>query len=113
MNFLEINGKNLKELYINVDGNALNLSIAKFCPNLKKLITVINSNNELDTLKTIFSSCQYLEGIVIWCEGIYLDGRKVLEIVAKHSPKNFYELKLIGSEFIPEDLEYFFISWKN
>src|SRR5204862_6196496 len=32
--FLEINGKNLKEFYMHSD---LSLSIAEFCPNLKKL----------------------------------------------------------------------------
>src|ERR1043166_6807028 len=66
MKFLEINGKNLQEFYIN--DNILNMSIAKFCPNLKKLFTVFKYD-ELDMLKTIFNSCQYLEGIVISCGG--------------------------------------------
>ncbi|RIA97864.1 hypothetical protein C1645_813582 [Glomus cerebriforme] len=41
--FLEHNGKNLRELYINEDygysNNTLNLAIAKFCPNLRKIST--------------------------------------------------------------------------
>ena len=44
-----------------MNNNASNLSIAKFCPNLKKLFTRFN-NDELDVLKTILDSCQYLEG---------------------------------------------------
>ena len=39
-----------------------------------------------------------------------------MEVVAKYSPKNFYELKIYNdshSELVPEDLESFFISWKN
>ena len=45
-------------------------------------------------LKTIFNNCQYLEGIVIWCGGNFLNVKEVLETVTKLSPKNFYELKL-------------------
>ena len=39
-----------------------------------------------------------------------------LKIVAKHSPKNFHELKVYNSshsKLLPEDLEYFFICWNN
>ena len=65
-------------------------------------------------LKIIFNSCQYLEGIIIQCRVCYLNEKEVLETIAKHSPKNFYELKLYNnSEFIPENLESFFVSWKN
>ncbi len=66
-------------------------------------------------LKIIFNSCQYLEGIVIRYRVCYLNEKEVLETVAKHSPKNFYELKLYNNpEFIPENLlESFFVSWKN
>ncbi|RIA89035.1 hypothetical protein C1645_825395, partial [Glomus cerebriforme] len=42
--------------------------------------------------------------------------KEILETVANHSPKNFYELKIYNisnSELLPEDLESFFISWKN
>ena len=63
--------------------------------------------------KNIFNSCQYLEGIVIQCRECYLNEKKVLETVAKLSPKNFYELKLHNPELFPENLESFLISWKN
>src|SRR5436305_4388856 len=89
MKFLEINGTNLKEFYINSLTSAND--IAKFCPNLKKLY-VLFKKNELDILKYIFNSCQYLEGIVIHCRECYLNEKEVLETVAKLSPKNFYEL---------------------
>ena len=61
--FLENNGKHLKVIYFN-DGisNSINLAIAKFCPNLKKLFTGFK-NNEIETLKMILYSCQYLESI--------------------------------------------------
>src|SRR5438045_6032405 len=93
MKFLEINGKDLKELYILESDKSLNLSIAKFCPNLRKLFTLFNYD-DLDVLKTIFNSCHYLEGIVIWSEVGELSEKEILKAVANHSPKNFYELKL-------------------
>ena len=39
--------------------------------------------------------------------------RKGLEIVAKHSLKNFYVLQLHRLNLFPEDLKSFFISWGN
>ncbi len=55
--FLEINGRNLKELYLgDIKGNSddlLNLAIAKFCTNLRKLSTRFK-NDELKMLKTVF-----------------------------------------------------------
>src|SRR5581483_7842122 len=72
MKFLEVNGKNLEEFYTDENNNALNLSIAIFCPNLKKLFIVFN-NGEIDILRDIFNSCQYLERIKIWCGERYLD----------------------------------------
>ena len=57
-------------------------------------------------MKIIFNSCQDLEGILISKE-------EELEIVAKHSPKNFYGLILYKLSLCPEDLESFFISWGN
>ncbi|RIA91910.1 hypothetical protein C1645_875123 [Glomus cerebriforme] len=115
MKFLENNGKNLKEIYIAKSNNGLNLTIAKFCPNLKNLFTIFK-NDELDILKIIFNSCQYLESIEIWCGNTYLSEKEVLETIAKHSPKNFCELKMYNnsiSKLIPKDLETFFISWLN
>ena len=89
--FLEINGKNLEEIYINGErrDSALKFSIAKFCPNLKKLSI---NNGELDLLKTIFISCQQLESIKFCCNG---ELEKMFNIVAKYSPENFHELKYV------------------
>ena len=39
--------------------------------------------------------------------------KEILEVVAKHSPKNFYELKIHREKISLEDLESFFISWTN
>ncbi|RIA88922.1 hypothetical protein C1645_739039 [Glomus cerebriforme] len=113
--FLENNGKNLKEFYTSENNNALTLSIAKLCPNLKNLFIIFNED-ELNILKTIFGSCQYLESISFWCGKRFLDEKELLETVAKFSPKNFYELKIYNcshSELLPEELESFFISWES
>jgi len=88
--FLEINGKNLIEFYVGHQDNSLNLTVAKFCPNLKKF-HLIFKYDELETLKIIFNSCQYLETIKIDCGGTYLKEKEMLEVVSKYSPKNFYE----------------------
>ena len=102
-----------------VDGhsdNSLNLVIAKFCPNLRKLSTGFK-NTELETLKLVFNGCQYLESIKIWCGGEYLSEKDALESVVKYS-QNIYKLILhyldyVESELLPEELESFFISWTN
>uniref|UniRef100_U9UP86 F-box domain-containing protein n=1 Tax=Rhizophagus irregularis (strain DAOM 181602 / DAOM 197198 / MUCL 43194) TaxID=747089 RepID=U9UP86_RHIID len=115
MKFLEINGKNLKKLYMTENNVDLSLSIADFCPNLKNLFVIFN-NGEIDTLKTIFINCQYLESIKIWCGYRYLNEIEVLEMVVNYSPNSFHELKIYISnpDFIsPNDLESFFIKWKN
>ncbi|RIA90198.1 hypothetical protein C1645_876272 [Glomus cerebriforme] len=116
MNILKNNGKNLEEISFPKHNNDLNLIIAKFCPNLRKLFVLFN-DDELDTLITIFNRCQHLESIKFWCgERFFLSEKEVLETVAKYSPKNFYELKIYNdsiSKLLPEDLESFFISWKN
>ncbi|RIA92331.1 hypothetical protein C1645_845925 [Glomus cerebriforme] len=115
MNFLEINGKNLKQLnmgsYVGM-GNALNLSIIKYCPNLKKLSKIFD-NDESDALRDIFDGCNNLESIKFWCGKEFLNEAVVLKTVAKYSPKNFCELKLYNVKLQPEDLESFLISWKN
>ena len=116
--FLENNGKNLKEFYINYNiSNSLNSAIAKFCPDLRKLFTSFKKD-ELEMLKMILSNCQYLESIKFRCCGDYLNEKEIFDVVAKYSPKNLYELKLsysedIKSELLPEELESFFISWAN
>ena len=113
MKFLEINGENLEEIYIDEEDNNLKLFIAKFCPNLKKLYLKFD-DGELDILKTIFNGCQYLESIKILCGSLSV--KEVLQSVAKYSPKSFYELKLHKDSFsslCSKELEFFFISWKN
>ncbi|RIA87716.1 hypothetical protein C1645_827388 [Glomus cerebriforme] len=121
--FLENNGDNLKECHIdnyrnrNRNSNSLNLAIAKFCPNLQKLSTGFKSS-ELETLKIVYNSCQYLESINIWCGGEYLSEKEALEAFVKYSHKNVYEIILYHvystrSKLLPEELESFFISWTN
>ncbi len=118
MKFLENNGKGLKQLYMNAYDNALSLSIANFCPNLKSLF-VRFKKGEADILKTIFINCQYLESIKIWCgKNVYLTVGETFETVANYSKFNFCELTIYNHfpnyDFIsPEKLESFFISWKN
>ncbi|RIA79530.1 hypothetical protein C1645_840491 [Glomus cerebriforme] len=119
--FLEINGKNLKEFYagemMGDCDNLLNLSIAKFCTNLRKL-SIGFKNNELETLKLIFNSCQYLESIKIWYGDTFLSEKDALEASVNYSPKNIHELILydlgnVQLKLLPKELESFFISWTN
>src|SRR5207249_4796692 len=57
--------------------------------------------------------CQYMEGISIFGDTSINEG-KVLEIIAKHSPKNFHEIKLYRPKsYLKDHLESFLISWKN
>jgi len=122
INFLEINGINLWKFYIDcvsgVCDNSLNLAVAKFCLNLRRL-SVGFKNDE--SLKIVFNSCQYLESIVIWC-GRYgeelLNEKDALEIVVKYSPESFCQLTLnyIGyshSILSPEELESYFVIWAS
>jgi len=118
--FLEKNGKNLKELYINdIDLNSLNLTIAKCCPNLKSLYITFN-DNEMETLKAILNHCQQLESIEIRSGHVldsnHLNGSKILEVIVNCSPRKFYELKIFLNnmlELFPEELEPVLISWAN
>jgi hypothetical protein len=118
--FLENNGNNLKEFYVKNNGNLLNLAIAEFCPNLRKISTRCETN-ELEALKKIFNSCQYLESIKIWVGNFdlnYLGENNLLETIAEYSPRNVNELILCYDfeaqlELLPEELESFFISWSN
>ncbi|GBC00339.1 hypothetical protein RclHR1_03820004 [Rhizophagus clarus] len=121
INFLEINGSNLKEFYIGdiigESNDSLNLAIGKYCSNLIKLSTGFK-NDELETLKVVFVGCQNLESIKIWVGDLFLDEKKALEMIMKYSPKNVYELKLnyldcTKSKLLPEELESFFINWEN
>ncbi|RIA87278.1 hypothetical protein C1645_827987 [Glomus cerebriforme] len=109
--FLETNGKNLMEFSVDYcHDNLLNLAIAEFCPNLKKL-SIIFMKNELETLKLILNKCQYLEIFNI-CGDRYLNDEEFLKILVKYLPKNFYELE-INFYTTYEGLEEFFINWKN
>ncbi len=115
-----------KDCYV---ANSLNLAIAKFCLNLKSLNTTF-SNDESETLKVILNNCQQLESIKILYDDynyfeyyededlICLNEEELLEIVAKYSPKSFYELKIsygygVHSKLFSEKLEFFFINWMN
>ena len=82
MRFLENNGKNLKELTLHNISETLKLSIAQFCPNLKKIFVVFH-NDELDILKTIFNNCQYLESIQVWCSDYFLNVGSYYKVLAK------------------------------
>ena len=123
VNFLENNGKTLKVLDVGEgkdDDSSLNSAIVKFCPNLRKL-SIRVKNDELETLKIVFNTCQYLESIKIWRGGEFLCEKEAFEIVVKYSPKNFHELNLHNDIFggvrsellLPEELESFFVSWTN
>jgi len=59
INFLEANGKNLREFYLDEDTKSPNL-VTRLCPNLRKLSISLESNDS-ETLKTVFNDCQYLE----------------------------------------------------
>ncbi|PKK66709.1 hypothetical protein RhiirC2_784438 [Rhizophagus irregularis] len=107
------NGRNLEELTVfHCDNNSLNLAIANYCPNLKSL-NVDFPSNEKEKLIMILVNCQQLESIITSCGGSYLSGKKLLELVAKYSPKNFHELNLHNANLDSKVLESFFTSWKN
>ncbi|GBB92252.1 hypothetical protein RclHR1_01990024 [Rhizophagus clarus] len=114
--FLENSGRNLKELNIDGIDSSLSSSIAKFCPSLRKISSILTDDG-LTTLKIIFDNCKYLESIEIWYDFLSSQSseKEILEVVTKHSQNNFFELKLyeLTSELLPEDLEYFLIGWKN
>jgi hypothetical protein len=115
--FLELNGKTLKELYVGSNDNSLNLSISRYCPNLENLSTVF-MDSEIETLKIILNNCKHLKSINVWCGDEYLNEKKLLQIIAKYSPNNFRELEMyyiydVQLEVLPDELEEFFLNWKN
>jgi hypothetical protein len=116
MKFLESNGKNLKCFYVNKNDKALNLTVANFCPKIRKLSAILNEDG-INILKTIFINCNDLESIKIWCGYNYdLNEKELLDTIVNYSPNNFHELKMYsysGLNISPEVLESFFISWKN
>jgi len=66
INFLENNGKNLKEIHTQYSHHSY-LIMAKSCPNLKSLSMIFLDNEVIETLKEIFNSCQQLERIKVMC----------------------------------------------
>ncbi|CAB4429305.1 unnamed protein product [Rhizophagus irregularis] len=107
-NFLENNGKNLKELMMDeCEGKgSLYLVIAEFCKNLRKL-SFMPKNDELQTMKIVFDNLQYLESIQFCCGGNYLSDlneKEALEIFVKYSHHNVRELRLHYQGFIMEKL---------
>ncbi|CAI2179068.1 4359_t:CDS:1 [Funneliformis geosporum] len=113
--FLENNGSNLVELTLADVHKSVKLSISRFCPILKKLY-VLFEKDEMNILKDILDSCQYLESIKVWCGHNFLNEKELLEVIASYSPKNFNELKIYNdtrSELIHQDMESFFLSWGN
>ncbi|CAG8672552.1 6974_t:CDS:1 [Funneliformis mosseae] len=113
--FLEINGKDLTQLYVGCHDNLLNLTVAKLCPNLKKFCSRF-MRNELETLMTVFNGCQSLESLKLKCGAGNLKESEMLDVVSKYSPKNFHELKIDNdteSELSPVELESFFINWMD
>jgi len=133
--FIENNGRSLEKLYFEdcyKTSILLNSAIAKFCSNLKSLYTTfINDKDESETLKVILNNCQQLESIKIVYDDYFADyyhgmgeyyfcltEERLLEIVAKYSPKSFYKLKIYyeygaHSKLFSEKLESFFINWTN
>ncbi|RIA87519.1 hypothetical protein C1645_878001 [Glomus cerebriforme] len=116
MNFLENNGKNLKNFkFIKNDNNLLNLAIIKYCPNIRKLSGL--TNNDTETLQMFFEGCQSLEIITIYCKRGFSE-KEIFDVIVKYSPKSFYELQLNYlcdpiSKIFPHELESFFIKWAN
>ena len=118
--FLGINGKDLKEIYLRYGGNLSNLAIAKHCPNLKSLYTRFVAD-KVETLKLILNSCQQLESIKVSCDYGYLNESELLKVITKYSPKKFQELKIywpvdsfyLQTEIFLEELEPIFINWAN
>jgi hypothetical protein len=114
--FLKNNGRDLKEVYLNnchpKNIKFYNLTVAKFCSNLRSLHLTLLNNEE--TLKVIFNSCQQLESIGF--KDTNLNIKELLKIIAKYSPENFHKLELgyfMKSELLLEELESFLISWKG
>ncbi|EXX76860.1 uncharacterized protein OCT59_027486 [Rhizophagus irregularis] len=116
--FLEINGKNLENFYSGGNDKNFGLSIANFCPNIKNLF-VLFYDDEINLLRNILISCQYLESIKIHCGKRFLSEREILGIIVNYSQNNFYELKLYNDSYpnpitvTPQYLESIFINWKN
>ncbi|PKY48631.1 hypothetical protein RhiirA4_464276 [Rhizophagus irregularis] len=118
INFLEINGKILTQLYIyGYHNDSLNIALSKFCPNLKNLCTLFKKN-ESETLKLILNNCQYLEIIKVRYGDEWFNGKTIFKVLANYSQKYFYGLNLncYYSKIVDklhEELEEFFINWQD
>ncbi|CAI2168349.1 2563_t:CDS:2 [Funneliformis geosporum] len=115
--FLRINGYGLEVLEFGCYcHNLLNLAISEFCRNLRSLGTIF-IKDEGETLLSILKNCQNLQSIhLIRSDDRYLEVKQIFEIIAKHSPKTFSELKLnfgINSNLSPIDLDNFFKNWST
>jgi hypothetical protein len=113
--FLEINGKNLTRFVGFYDCKTMNLTLAKFCPNLKNLCITFNDDDELESLKIVLTSCQYLERISIHFNYKFITSKNLFDVLLKYSPKNFHKLSLclFSSYKKLEGLEEFLINRKN
>ncbi|GBB84542.1 hypothetical protein RclHR1_01110027 [Rhizophagus clarus] len=121
--FLENNGKNLKELYVGVSrdssysNNLLNSSISKFCTNLRKFSAGFK-NDELEMLKIILKSCQYLKSIEIYYGGKLLSEKEVLREVVSYENiseiiLNYWWSNAQSVKLLPEELESFIVNRAN
>jgi hypothetical protein len=115
--FLEINGKNLIRFDGFYDCKTKNLTLAKFCPNLKNLSITFNDykEDELESLKIVLTSCQYLESISIQFNYKFITSKNLFDVLIKYSPKTFHKLSLclFSSYKKLEGLEELFINRKN
>ncbi|GES74632.1 hypothetical protein GLOIN_2v1876445 [Rhizophagus clarus] len=116
--FLENNGKNLKEFYLSKSNNMINLSISKFCTNLRKLSAGFK-NDELENLKMILKSCKNLKCIEIFCGGKLLNEKEALEVIVNHSHENISKIILHhyycrqSAKLLPKKLESIIVKWAN
>ena len=112
INFLRINGKNLKRVHFD---DSLNTALVELCPNLKSFHTKL-SDDDVESLKGILEGLQQLESVEVECS----DQIKSLEMIAKHSPKLFHELNIWFTGYPIHPLELFLerlkpvlTSWAN
>jgi len=113
--FLENNGKNLEELYIEEDHHLLRFAIPQFCPNLKFLYARFMED---EGLQFVMNHCRRLEGVKVYCSHGFLDEFDLLKTIVEDSPQSFREVKICYTSFPetelnPSDLEFFFTGWKN
>jgi hypothetical protein len=115
--FLEVNGKNLTRFDGFYNCKTMNLTLAKFCPNIKNLSTTFNDykEDELESLKIVLTNCQYLESISIQFNYKFITSKNLFDVLVKYSPNNFHKLTLylFSSYKKLKGLEEFLINRKN